>query len=404
TYLPPWQSAYRAGNGAISGTIVQGTANGPSVGAAPVQLRAFIDFAEVATVQGETDENGRFQFDNLMTDPGVIYLVETTYEEVRYGSEFFEFPAGSTAETVDITVYEQSDDDSGIAIARSNWIIDFQPGQLLLGQVMTLGNQSDSTFAGKQLDGAAQPVTVQVPVPEGAVEIEFADGTLGSEYILVDGTIYDTRPISPGDQTRQIFVSYSLPVDGDSASIIQPFAYDVGLVNLLVAELPDLDVAVDTLEYVENDTIQGVEYRLWNGENIGAGSTISVDLNNVLEEGAIDPRALVAAQDNAAGAAVDVAGSMPSQTAPPLDPTIAWAMGGLLLLTLGGVFVWSLRGPQKMDKKTILANQRAALLNDIAALDDEHALGRMSDMEWTAQRARLKSRLFDIAQQQADPQ
>ena len=404
TYLPPWQSAYRAGNGTISGTIVQGTANGPSVGAVPVQLRAFIDFAEVATVQGETDENGRFQFDNLMTDPSAIYLVETTYEEVRYGSEFFEFPAGSTAETVDITVYEQSDDDSGIAIARSNWIIDFQPGQLLLGQVMTLGNQTDSTFAGKQLDGAAQPVTVQVPVPEGAVEIEFADGTLGSEYILVDGTIYDTRPISPGDQTRQIFVSYSMPVDGDSASIIQPFAYDVGLVNLLVAELPDLDVAVDTLEYVENDTIQGVEYRLWNGENIGAGSTISVDLTNVLEEGAIDPRALIAAQDNAAGAAVDVAGSMPSQTAPPLDPTIAWAMGGLLLLTLGGVFVWSLRGPQKMDKKTILANQRAALLNDIAALDDEHALGRMSDVEWTAQRARLKSRLFDIAQQQADPQ
>ena len=404
TYLPPWQSAYRAGNGTISGTIVQGTANGPSVGAAPVQLRAFIDFAEVATVQDETDENGRFQFDNLMTDPSAIYLVETTYEEVRYGSEFFEFPAGSTAETVDITVYEQSDDDSGIAIARSNWIIDFQPGQLLLGQVMTLGNQTDSTFAGKQLDGAAQPVTVQVPVPEGAVEIEFADGTLGSEYILVDGTIYDTRPISPGDQTRQIFVSYSMPVDGDSASIIQPFAYDVGLVNLLVAELPDLDVAVDTLEYVENDTIQGVEYRLWNGENIGAGSTISVDLTNVLEEGAIDPRALIAAQDNAAGAAVDVAGSMPSQTAPPLDPTIAWAMGGLLLLTLGGVFVWSLRGPQKMDKKTILANQRAALLNDIAALDDEHALGRMSDVEWTAQRARLKSRLFDIAQQQADPQ
>ena len=404
TYLPPWQSAYRAGNGTISGTIVQGTANGPSVGAVPVQLRAFIDFAEVATVQGETDENGRFQFDNLMTDPSAIYLVDTTYEEVRYGSEFFEFPAGSTAETVDITVYEQSDDDSGIAIARSNWIIDFQPGQLLLGQVMTLGNQTDSTFAGKQLDGAAQPVTVQVPVPEGAVEIEFADGTLGSEYILVDGTIYDTRPISPGDQTRQIFVSYSMPVDGDSASIIQPFAYDVGLVNLLVAELPDLDVAVDTLEYVENDTIQGVEYRLWNGENIGAGSTISVDLTNVLEEGAIDPRALIAAQDNAAGAAVDVAGSMPSQTAPPLDPTIAWAMGGLLLLTLGGVFVWSLRGPQKMDKKTILANQRAALLNDIAALDDEHALGRMSDVEWTAQRARLKSRLFDIAQQQADPQ
>ena len=404
TYLPPWQSAYRAGNGTISGTIVQGTANGPSVGAVPVQLRAFIDFAEVATVQGETDENGRFQFDNLMTDPSAIYLVETTYEEVRYGSEFFEFPAGSTAETVDITVYEQSDDDSGIAIARSNWIIDFQPGQLLLGQVMTLGNQTDSTFAGKQLDGATQPVTVQVPVPEGAVEIEFADGTLGSEYILVDGTIYDTRPISPGDQTRQIFVSYSMPVDGNSASIIQPFAYDVGLVNLLVAELPDLDVAVDTLEYVENDTIQGVEYRLWNGENIGAGSTISVDLTNVLEEGAIDPRALIAAQDNAAGAAVDVAGSMPSQTAPPLDPTIAWAMGGLLLLTLGGVFVWSLRGPQKMDKKTILANQRAALLNDIAALDDEHALGRMSDVEWTAQRARLKSRLFDIAQQQADPQ
>ena len=60
------------------------------------------------------DEEGRFRFENLMTNAAAVYSVEADFDDVRYGSNFFEFGADSQLETADVTVYAAGADASAI--------------------------------------------------------------------------------------------------------------------------------------------------------------------------------------------------------------------------------------------------------------------------------------------------
>ena len=99
-----------------------------------------MNFQEVATFETVTDEEGRFRFEELATGESVVYAVEANYNDVRYGSDFIRIDPTSGLQQVEVAVYDTSDDDSGVGIARTNWVIDFVPGALNVGQIMTFGN------------------------------------------------------------------------------------------------------------------------------------------------------------------------------------------------------------------------------------------------------------------------
>ena len=94
---------------------------------------------------------------------------------------------------------------------------------------------------------------------------------LGTDYYQVGDTIYDTASLIPGAETRQIVVSYQIPLDDDSGAVTQEYLYPTGEVNLLVADLADLEVAVDGLEFDQVETIQEMPYRIWSRADVAAG-------------------------------------------------------------------------------------------------------------------------------------
>lgn len=388
SYIPPWRSGYVPGDGVATGLVRQGTAGGDEVGSLPVDLTVFANFEPITTVSTLADPGGRFTFTDLSLTLGMQYVAATTYRDVQYNAIPFTLNPTTPTLELDLPVYEPTDSSSGLRIPRANMVVDFEPGQLVLGQILNLNNQSDRTFVGQAVTGLANPATIELRLPTDATDITFRDGVLGGRYQQAGDSVYDTVPFAPGENI--IFVSYRQPVSEATMTITPQFAYTVTQVNLLVAELPGLQVQVPGLQQTSNEEIEGRQYQLWVGAMPANG--LQIALNGVLSSDSSDPRASnEASVDNAAAATTDIV----QRT---VDPRIAWGLGGTMALLLGAALILPLR-KRPANPVQGLQQERDELIKRIAELDDLHAIEQIEKASWSQRRAQLKSRLIDVVRE-----
>lgn len=401
-YSPPWGAAFRAGNGSINGRValvaLDGSTNQPeNDGNITVTIDAVSGQEVLATFDASVDETGQFTFADLSTNANISYYPQVSYNDIIYRGDPVRLSDSAPLAAPLLLVYETTDDPSGIMISRLNWVVDNAPGEVVIGQIMTLGNQLAATYTGQTVDGADRPVTTELSIPTGAYDIQFQDGVLGDTYIQVGDRFFDTAPVTPGDTTRQIFVSYRLAYEETATEIQQEVLYPVDALNLLIADLPALQEDVSALEFTGTNTVQNVSYRMWQGDNLSP-QPITIALDGLIAADGVDPRVARAAA-NANLNQNEAANEPLATTTPPLDPMIPLAVGGLLTLLLVGFVIWPLRREQQTDPLVALESERAALISEIAALDDRHDAGKISDNSWTTKRAALKTRLLEVARE-----
>jgi mono/diheme cytochrome c family protein len=400
SYTPVWASAYRPGNGVLNGRVEQGTAGGASVAGLEVLLEGFVDFTPVVAFTATLTAEGDFSFANLATDPSVVYFASVTLEGISYSSPILMYSEGSDSLETTVNVYEPTDDESGITLERAHWIVDSQPGALIVAQIYAYSNNLDRAFTGLTLEGVETPVTVAIPVPPAAVEITFDNGELGGRFQQVGHTIYDTAPVVPGTGARQVVVRYALPYNGTSAEFSGAVPYPAKSLNLLISELPGMQVAVTGLESLGPQDIQGQAYLMWQSENITPDQRVSAQFSDLLAAGDIDPRAPAGAMGASGASGTQNTGA--SVRVPQLEGWTPWALGGVLLLGLVGMIAWAWRvrlAQSADDPKALMRRQRSELIQRIAKLDDLHAVGEVSDDNWQQQRARLKAELLTVTLQ-----
>lgn len=391
SYVPPWESSYRPGPGVIQGQVTQGTPDGMDVAGLNVTLDAFIDFSPIATFTTTVDAEGQFQFTDLAVDPNIAYLASASARDINYSSPVLNLsPEESSAETT-ITIYEPTNDASGINVDRAHWIIESQPGALIVGQIFAFGNSLDRTFIGTQEEGADVPVTVAMQVPDGAEQVGFENGSLGERFRRVGDLIYDTAPIVPGAGTRQVIMRYALPYDGTSVELDQDFLYPIRNLNLLIADLPQLQVDIPALSSAGSQDIQGNVYQIWQGQDLQPQS-IAISLSGLLEAGTVDPRSLQA--NSGSGAQ----GTNPAAPVPLMESWMPWALVGIILVGLMGMLYWSWQNGLLTDDTNVEAvrRQRTELIRRIAHLDDLHAMGELDEQSWRQRRAQLKASLLAV--------
>lgn len=386
TLLPPNASPYAGGVGVIDGRLVQGTAGAAAPAVQTMTLMAYMNFTPVATFTTTTDADGAFRFTELATDPDVVYYVGVEYDDIAYGTDLFGLSPVTPTVQLAVPIYETTTDPAGLHVSRMQWVVDHAPGMLRVRQILRIGNNQDRTIVGQALTGAAQPVTAALPVPADAADIVFQDGALDARYQRVGTAIYDTTPIRPGAQSRQILMGYTLPYQGTSAALVADLAYPVDALTLLIGDLPGLAVEVAApLEAVGNQTVQGNAYRVWNGQLEGA-QPITVGLQNLIVAGGADPRLTPAV---AATPPLVTASAPPAQLAASIPPAFAaLGVGALVLVIGGGILYWR----YARDKRQTLQNLHEArdrLLTEIAAIDDRHAQGELDDETWSAERVTL---------------
>lgn len=390
TYTPPWANAYQAGTGVITGTVTQGTPGGVSVAGLTARLEAYISFTPVAVFTATVDSTGGFTFGEVSTDPTIDYLVSVAAEAIRYTSPILKFtPEQQTLQT-QVAIFGTTDDASTVRIDRLHWIIDSQPGVVVVGEVFSFSNGGDRTFIGKPVAGIDVPVTVALRVPANAQELTFDNGELGGRFQQVDDLVYDTTPVVPGQGTRQIIARYFLPTDGASLTFDQDFLYPIDQMTVLVTQLPQLQVEIPGFTIASRETLQGQTYQLWQPDG-AAPAKVTVQLEGLLQEGDIDPRT-VQSGDPQAGAAASTA------TVLLLAPWAPWVVGIIVVVALVGVVGWSVQQQRTggRDRLHDLRAQRDDLIQRIAHLDDRHAIQDLDAGAWQRERAQLKAQLLHV--------
>ena len=233
SYVPAWESGYRPGAGMISGTVKQGTADVALTSGMTVTLDAYIDFDPVASFNTEVGDDGSFSFSNLAVGDEYVYLATVSADNIRYSSPVVTLTDTAPSATTDIVVYATTDEPVDLRVDRAHWIIDSQPGALIVGQILAFGLGGDRTYVGSPVDGLDVPATVGMMIPAAAEQVTFENGTVGDRFQQVGNIYYDTTAMLPGEGTKQIVVRYALPYDGTSIDINQDLLYPVSLLNLL---------------------------------------------------------------------------------------------------------------------------------------------------------------------------
>ena len=275
--------AHGQNNGTLSGRVVNGTAEGPSVGAGlSVTLYVTEGETEQGTLQSTTDAQGGFRFEGLDTDVALSYWPEVTYLGVAYASGTpLMFQTGDSEMESTLTVYEATDDGSSVRLESVHMIAESFGQVLRISEVHVFGNVSDRAFTGQANEAAAgRFVTVFVPLPQTAVGIAFPEDEPVERYVEVEGGFWDTRPVPPGADGSIVRFSYHLMVEGASVPLERRFSYPVSALSLLVVQ-PGLTVRGELLLAGEPVTFQDKEYDVYQVDGLGKDAPLSVELTPI---------------------------------------------------------------------------------------------------------------------------
>lgn len=389
SYVPPWVSPLQPGDGVIMGQVIFEEGAAQQVEGNTALLDVYLDFEPIASFTSTLSADNRYLFENLTVDPNLIYMVTVVANGITHSSSMISLTPEQNQVDTSVTVFGVTDSPENIRVNRAHWIVEVQPGALVLAQIYLVGNSGERTFVGRTVEGVDVPVTVGFNVPADAQEISFQNGALGGRFRQVGDIVYDTVPVPPGDSTQQIIVQYAVLFDGDSFNLRQELLYPTDSLSLLVTNFPNLRVDAPELTFDSVQSIQGTEYQLWRTSDADPGQ-VAIQLLGLPEAGTADPRSAAAATT---GGTTQLAA-----ISPPMEAWVSWIMIALVAASLIGVTGVAIQrgvlasAPSRRDLQSL----QESLIVEIARIDDLHALGQLSETEWLRRRTNLKAQLMDV--------
>jgi hypothetical protein len=285
--------------------------------------------------------------------------------------------------TVPLTLSIAAGDDGVIAIDSAHLVVESFGSVLRVSELYLFGNQGDQPYTG-QPGPQGQVTTVQVPLPQDAVGLAFAEGITATDFIQVEGGLWDTRPVLPGQETLQIFYSYHLPVMGETVRLERSYRYPVGTLNILLVQ-PGLALRSDQLLDMGLQSFEDRQYRLYAAANLPAGVPLTVDL-------VVEPVEAVATPT-------------PTQPAAPITGDhqgllreLGFGLAGLAVLgaVLYPLLTTRRRAPGQAAPALNANPQARRLLAELADLEEAFEAGRIDEETWQQQRAEKREAIRSL--------
>lgn len=371
---PQAASSPAAARGRVFGEVIYGSANGSVPDGLQVTLHGLEGDQEVFTATTILTPEKTYAFDGLEVVPGRLYYVTADADGVTYPSEAAHLLDTQTTLELPLMIYAISQDDSSVRISRLHLLIDFSvEGMLQVVELWIVSNVGVTTVA--PVDGAGG---VRVALPQGASGLRFQEGEALDRFQVTDEGFVDTLPLLPGEGTGQIVFSYNLPYDG-SLDFRQPLRYPVVAAVLLMPE-NGVQVEADGLQDLGLRQVGEGTLHNYSLGPLEAGEDLAVTLRGALNGGAANN-----SNRTLTGIAVGVG-----------------ALG--IALILAGLFWFRWSGGPAADQTLPGSEQadRQALVRAIAALDDEHAAGKIGEAAYRSQRQALKARLTSLMRASRD--
>ncbi|HHB91233.1 MAG TPA: c-type cytochrome [Anaerolineae bacterium] len=375
------------GSGDIRVLVKNGT-TGEILADHPVRLFIFEQERFVDMREGRTDDAGRARFVGLPTNPTWAYVAEAQYQDLTYHSEPGQFAPQTEMIDLTVSVYDPGATKDAVSIERAHWLIDLStPGFVDVGEVYVFANSADRVYAGEKVDPNAPPRVLEIPLPEGAVNI-VVEGQGMDDRFQIDGTtVVDTQPLPPG--TMQLFLRYTLPVMEDQVVISHPLPYYTRMLNLLV---PDIGIQVNAPDWQEDEPIatENGDFLNYIILDLPAGSEPKAMIRGITDETVVgaeeEPREIIAR-----GVAPGISS----------DPRFSWALVGLGVVILGVALAvgWRRYSQVRAALPTLREEQKQSLVAQIAALDEAFEAGEIPRDRYDEQRNLLKLQLIALLRQ-----
>lgn len=366
-------------DGTLTGKVINGTTGDPVPDIPLTLYTVSADGSLLEQTDGNSGADGSFKFENLRREHTANFVLEAVYNDVHYFSDGSAvFLPDSTEATLDINVYETTDDPSVVEATTLHRIVAFVPDFVSITDIYVYSNNSDKTFIGKTgADG--MPETVRIAVPDGAQEVSFQFSTARQ----IDGNIYaDSRPVTPGTEQYSLAVSYGLPIQGKSVTIKTPLLDAIPAVNLLITDQGET-LSGKQLERLQDRTIQGQTYQQWKGENFAAGDDLVMTFDRLNK---LDFAAATGGSAPAAG----LAASGPDQQ------YLQWMGLALGVLLIAFVVLMVNRTDPALAVAATTESEKARLVALLRELESMYADGAIDDAVYRRLRTQYRNQLKDI--------
>ncbi len=339
----------------VEGYLVNGTSGQPVPGNLPITFYIFPGGTGQSAITQtlQSDAQGHFVLTTTQAAPGDMVAATTEYKQLNFFSNLESY---APQVTVPITIYESTADATNVSIATLHIVATpGASGGLDVSEIYVLSNTGDHIVA-----GFGQPV-MQLGLPAGVTNVT-PDSNMPADVLVQHDNVldyYDAIPV--GTNGGQIIFQYNIP--NGPFKLDRPLFQRVDSVNLLVEGDPT-QLSVNGAQLVSAGTqdIQGKTYQQFHAASLESGQTLALTISGP-GGGGLDWRILAGI--------------------------------GLVIVGVVGVFVWQ-RGRGKGAAADSTESQRDALIDQIAALDDDFAAGKLDEVNYKAKRAKLKERLLKL--------
>jgi hypothetical protein len=274
--LPGNLSAQDSEEGSIEGQVVNETEGGGSVAGLDIGLIALVEGEAMETQTVQTDEEGRFHFEDLSVEQS--YMVRVCYMQIDYYYPI-EFGDDETEKTIEIPVCDTTTDDQAVRVYLSHIILRAEDGYFSVTEVMWLLNEGDKTYIGSEETkfGETQG-TIVLTLPQGATDFGVPEESV-EDYVIVDNDIVTNTLVFPPGEKELVF-SYNLESPGSGELVIELFTdYPTDILHVMVQ---GEDIEVTSTRLVPADPVvmeDGGQFLHFTAESLSRGDTVDIRIS-----------------------------------------------------------------------------------------------------------------------------
>jgi len=277
--------------------------------------------------------------------------------------------------TLPITIYERASDASTVRATVLHVIAQPTDAGLSVNEVYVLSNSTERVIANP---GAA---ILHIGLPAGATQFEL-DPSIPADTLVPGGDGLDYFGSFPAASQGSQSIAFSYVLPKGATLLDRAVSFPIATVNLLVRGDPQT-AAVSSDRFAAQGVrdFEGQSYQIFQASDLAAGQNVPLKIE--VNESALAQSAPVTSQPAAA----------------PIDWRILLGIG---LVVVGGVglVLWQRSQKQPPSAERAVAIQKEALIDQIAALDDEFAEGQIDEINYKAKRAKLKEKLLKLMEEE----
>ncbi len=348
-----------SGSGRITGSVVNGTKQDTIMAGIDIEVQKYSGANLLDSVQGLTDEEGRFDFQDLEANPNFAYYLRAVYKEIGYSSEPVVLYTDNPSRSIDLKVYEKSEDPSRVLIDNYHIIIRHGFSGLEVQEILSVRNGVPYTYVG---NGES---TLEITLPEGAENFSLGPGYEWLDFSILDSIVKFSVPVGPDGDT--IVYYYDLEVDKQSYGFTRKMNYPAEKLDIILM-VPGAGIRSDQLETGQSFIVEGEPYDHLIGENLKQDFLLDLVIEKLPVTGVNFMKAGLLAG-------------------------FAFLISAVLIFIL--VFVKrNLRSESSSNEP--LPFRKEALIKEIADLDDDFEKGTVKEDEYRSVREKKKIDLLEV--------